>query len=139
MAKSKSKEIASTVELSRNDVKVAGRGDFLGLDAPRFEDVAAPEFGEGMVVRLQAMDARRHMLFGKVLQERGMEYLHGAYVAACAVDADGEAVFTVADIDQLMGLDGAFILRLSKAAQRVCGVSRDARDAAAENFERSQG
>ena len=92
-----------------------------------------------MVVRMMALDARRHMVFGRILQERGMDYLHGAYVAACAVDESGKPVFEVSDIDRLMEIDGAFILRLSKAAQRVCGVGQTARDEVAENFEKSQG
>ena len=105
--------------------QLVGRDDFFARikDIP-YEDVPVPEFGDGMMVRLKAMDALRQMTFGKIIQERGYEYMHAAYVAACAVDENDQPVFTVDDSDHLMALDGRLILRLSKRAQQVCGVSR---------------
>lgn len=102
------------------------------------ETVDVPEWGGA--VRVQGMDVNRRLAFGEFLWTRTVDPATGeprldvnigrsadaAYAALCIVDADGEPMFTLAEVEALGSKSPAALSRVATVARQLSYPDREA-------------
>lgn len=96
------------------------------------EDVEIPEWGG--VIRIQAMSAARGAEYMRASQKINPDHILALLVTFCAVDGQGNLLFTPEDAASLIEKEMDPINKLGQAAVRINGM----RKAAAENLAEPQ-
>ena len=116
------------------------REEILERDDVVYEDVPTPEWGAGAEVRIRGLSAYdRDRFEASVIQGTGAQRrvdtcnLRARLVSWCAVDGEGERLFTRSDVKALGEKSGRVVDRLFKAAQRLSGLTDDDVDELAKN------
>lgn len=113
-----------------NKANILGAGDLA------HQDVDVPEWGGSVRIRVmtgaeraqfEAMNVKRTASGGAEFD--GTNYL-AKLIAMCAVDADGNKLFTVDDIEALGSKNGSVLTRVFRVAQELNGLGVEAREAA---------
>ena len=106
------------------------RDKILAADDVRTEDVEVPEWG--LTLRLRGMTGSERDQFEQSLMvERGgrrimdTANIRAKAVAKCAVDEDGQRVFSDADANELGGKSAAVLERLYDVAARLSGLREE--------------
>jgi len=108
-------------------MSILKREEILAAKDLREERVEVAEWGNTIILR--EMSAARRIRFEKALKDDD-ESIRWAIVAWCAVDEQGELLFTAADMPALAGKSFDVIKRLSDVAFRVNALRRqDVQDA----------
>lgn len=111
----------------------AGRDDFFAAAARRFKEVPLPG---GKTARIQSItagewadiDARNVDMKKGGLSATGLRNSDLRLVVAAVVDADGQKVFSEADMPKLAALDAGVIVPLVKAIKEHSGLRQDVED-----------
>lgn len=112
--------------LTKDDVLAAA-------DLPT-EDVAVPEWGEGVGVRIRTLTCAEHKAFTKRVKDLTTDAEVTAHlVVACAVDESGGPLFTPADIPLLMQKSVPAVTRIGREAIRLNGLQPGAVEDARKN------
>lgn len=113
---------------------ILDRAGLLAALAPRTQDVALPNGATARVRTISAAD--RIDIAGKAMNDEKQvdaARYSALMVAASVVDADGNLVFTDADVDLLMGSPSGPFEALFGAVQDINGTGAKAAEAAAGN------
>jgi hypothetical protein len=106
---------------------------------PATEDVPVPEWGDPAgVVTVTALNGPRRLAYAKAQWGEDGKLKDGdrqdaILVVFSVVDADGELLFTVDDVETLWQKSSAAMDRVFKVATRLSGYGRDAVDDAKKN------
>lgn len=103
-----------------------GRNELLTPVRRMYQNVETP-IG---TVRIQSVSERERSQFeqdtldrnGRVTK-RGMMTVKPRLIIMCAVDGDGQKIFTSADIEGLMELDSITSNLIADACQKLCGIT----------------
>lgn len=107
------------------------RDQILAADDIRFVDVAVPEWGGNVRVKLMNGVERNH--FETLLRGRQGEDIRSAIVAATVVGDDGQPLFTLADADALGKKSWRALERVANAAAELNKLTDAAVEATAKN------
>ncbi|HET8684974.1 MAG TPA: hypothetical protein VFM54_24340 [Micromonosporaceae bacterium] len=106
------------------------RDQILGADDRRYEEVECPEWGGA--IRLRSLTgAERDAFEAQTVQQRGKDQrlnllnVRSRLVVACAVDAEGQQLFSADDVRALGRKSAKALDRCFEAAQRLCGMSEE--------------
>ena len=91
-------------------------------------DVEVPEWGG--VVRVRTMTGKERQQFQKSAQKDGepTEDFMERLIVACAVDKDGDALFTSDDVKALSEKSAAALERVFKSAAKLNGLTQEELD-----------
>lgn len=111
--------------------------EILGLDDRKVVEVEVPEWG-GRQIRVATMTAADRDLYELEIYEdkkagRGVTNVRARMVARCVVDAQGERVFSEAQVAALGRKNAKALDRLYDAATRVNGLSAADQEALEKN------
>lgn len=96
----------------------------LSADDRKFEDVPTPEWGGAVrVATINALDHDRWMAKNAKDGGASPETFRLHYVALCCVDEDGNALFTLSDVEALGRKSHQVINRLFDVASRLNGLN----------------
>lgn len=110
------------------------RQSILAASDLQTETVPVPEWGGDIIIRTLTASARD--LADQVLKgadDEGNGLQAARFIAACAVDEQGQPLFTEADITQLAGKANHVITRVFRACLRVNGIGKGAVETARKN------
>jgi hypothetical protein len=119
------------------------RDQIWSADDITFEDVPVPEWGGS--VRIRGMSGRERDAFEaaslvnrKGTQELNVKNIRARLVAACAIDENGQPLFSSADVMRLSEKSAAALTRLFVVAQRLSGMTEDDVEELAGNLDSDQ-
>jgi len=117
------------------------RDAILGADDLTFADVLVPEWGG--VIRLRTMTAAEWEDYETKLADAKksgeLANIRASLVAACAVDADGNRLFTEGDVDALGRKSKTALVRLFDEARRLNAFGDDEAKKLVKNSEAQPG
>lgn len=125
-------------------MSLLSRDQILGADDRTYEIVTCPEWGGD--VRLRSLtgserDEWENSLVRQVGNKRTLSVrnMRAKLIALSAVDADGQPLFTPADVIKLGSKNAAPLDRLFEACQRLSGLSDEDVKELEEGFGETQG
>jgi len=98
--------------------------DILGCDDKNFVDVDVSQWwnvGEKGTIRIREMDAKEAMSLTKLDNQESMILV----VSRCAVDEEGNRIFTDKQVEALKRKSFAAFITIQKAAMKLNGLSSD--------------
>jgi hypothetical protein len=129
------------VEVKGYEMGLLTKAQILEAQDLQVEDVEVPEWGG--TVRVQGMSgAERNRLEqswagmsknGGELSEQAWGNIYARLTAICAVDEQGERLFTSKDVEALGQKSALALQRVALAAMRVSGLSQEAVEDIAKN------
>jgi len=126
--------------MSKEKPTLLTRDQILSADDSVYEDVNVPEWGG--VVRIRGLSGSERDRFedsivnnkvGKHARQN-MKNIRAKLVALTVIDAKGETLFTLKDVEALGKKSAAALDRCFDVAQRLCGLSDDDVTELEENF-----
>jgi len=108
------------------------------LQMPR-EDVALPEFGEGVVVPVWGMTAGERTRFEQAMQGKSgpvaarVAEIRERLVVACCKNDDGVPLFSLQDVQAISQQRADVVERIVNVAQRLSGFTAADIEATAKN------
>ena len=106
------------------------RDTILNAEDLKSEDIDVPEWGGKM--RLREMTGADREEYAEAVSGRASHYRE-ALIAFSAIDAQGNRVFTIEDVEALSRKSDRAIQRLAEAATRLSGIGRAAVEDARKN------
>lgn len=111
-----------------------------------YEDVAVPEWGPGVEVRLRTLTGEELDSYqaGLVVQTReggrrmNLRNASARLIVACAINEDGSPLFELTDVMRLSQMSARALQRLTVVAQRLSGMTEDDMKELTENFDDGQ-
>lgn len=113
--------------------KAVGRDELFGAASARtFEMVPLPEIGKDKAMRIRSLLAKEYADYEdsiRIKTKKGYDidpvHIQEKLIVKCAVNDQGELLFSEEDLPRLAGLPTAVVSRLFKAAQTICGLHED--------------
>lgn len=96
----------------------------------RTEDVEVPEWGGTVTVR-ELTGRERDAFEGSIVEQKGkksvvnLDNMRAKFVAACAVDEQGQLIFFPSDVERLGDLSAAALNRVFDVGRRLSGLTDD--------------
>lgn len=115
-------------------MRLLGKKEIEACAVRKTEDVAVPEWGDGVGVRVRSITVAEHKDFTSRLKEGDDDATIAAslMVVAC-VDETGSPLFTEADAAMLLAQDASAVKRIGRAAMRLNGLGKMAVEDARKN------
>lgn len=110
-------------------MKLLGKSDIVAVVDSKTLDVAVPEWGEGVGVKLKSLTVAEHRAFSQAVKDLSDDATISAHLCvACMVDESGQPLFTQSDVSVLAGKSAAAVKGIAKKAMELNGLGKPAED-----------